>query len=270
MLNPIFNIINNIYKGLDPIGLGLPIHEHLNFNTLAVTGWHDWVDTRIMCGDLNNPANNSCITLWNHGTLYNYLTTAQQVKISSSSADDTLLGTGANVLLLYGLDANYNRITETIQLNGQTPVTSANSYIRVYQMEVIPATGLVGTGNKGNIYCYTGTASSGVPTNANSVLSMVNYNSTYSKGCNKSSQCTYTIPAGYFGIVRKLTTNIESGGSAEFSIWASPFKTNCPRIWTMYGAIQLYQANYINELCNPFVVPPKTDIEIRLNNGYKI
>ncbi len=59
--------------------------------------------------------------------------------IVSDSADDTLLGTGARTLFIEGLDLNGNTISETIDMDGLTNVTTVNSYNRVNDMKVLTA-----------------------------------------------------------------------------------------------------------------------------------
>ena len=67
---------------------------------------------------------------------YTYMTTAQQLKIVSSSTDDiATTGTGVRSLRLYGLDGDYNEITEDIATNGTTTVTTSLSYLRIFRVE---------------------------------------------------------------------------------------------------------------------------------------
>lgn len=90
---------------------------------------------------------------------------AYQLDISSSSANDTAAGTGARTIDVYGLDKDFNFIKETITLNGQTKVTTALSYRRVFEIVVVTAgTGFV---NAGDLYVVKagtgGTYTGGVP-----------------------------------------------------------------------------------------------------------
>jgi len=62
--------------------------------------------------------------------VYRMPTTATALEILSSSGDDTSAGTGARTVLVTGLDANFAEQTETVTMNGTTPVTLANTYIR--------------------------------------------------------------------------------------------------------------------------------------------
>jgi len=61
-------------------------------------------------------------TVWTQGGLYVYPASASTMYISSSSTADTSAGTGARTATVSGLDANFDEISETVSLNGQTGV----------------------------------------------------------------------------------------------------------------------------------------------------
>jgi len=117
-----------------------------------------------------------------------YPAAALQMTVSSSDANDTSAGTGARTVLITGLDANYAVISESVTLNGQTAVTTTNSFLRVNGLLVTTAgTGLA---NAGIIYIGTGTVTSGVPATIYNVIAI---------GYNNTTSSQYTIPAGYTG-----------------------------------------------------------------------
>ena len=121
-------------------------------------------------------------TIWAGPGIYVYPTAAVQMTISSSDVDDTAAGAGLQQVLINGLDANYNEISETIILNGQTPVTTVNSYFR------IQGTGMIGTAagasefNEGIIYIGVGTVTTGVPATIYNLIS-IGDNSSHSEEC---------------------------------------------------------------------------------------
>ena len=51
--------------------------------------------------------------------------------IESADADDTAAGAGARTVEVVGLDTNYVELTETVALNGTTPVALVNTYLRI-------------------------------------------------------------------------------------------------------------------------------------------
>lgn len=145
--------------------------------------------------------------LWNVGGLWTPITTAQTISIVSTSANDTAAGTGAQTAELRGLDASYNRVSETITLNGLTPVVSVNSYIFVSDLEILTT----GTGNT-NAGQITGTAS----TDATIQFRML-------AGEGRTQLSWYMIPAGYSAVCHGyfMSMNNTAAGAvirAEFQI----------------------------------------------------
>lgn len=129
-------------------------------------------------------------TIWDQGGLYSYLASASVIKVSSSNSNDTSSGTGARTVILYGLDADYNEISETITLNGQTEVNTTLSYLRVYRCQVTSA-GSSGTA-AGDIYFGTGNVTSGVPANIYAKIII---------GENQTLMGIYTVPSGHTGYI---------------------------------------------------------------------
>ena len=87
--------------------------------------------------------------LWGKGGLNIWPAAAAATEAVSSAAADAAAGTGARTVKVTGLDANWAVITETVILNGVTPVPMTNQFLRVQFMEVLT----VGSGgvNAGNV-----------------------------------------------------------------------------------------------------------------------
>lgn len=61
-------------------------------------------------------------------------TEAKQLRVRSTSADDTALSiTGAREIEIWGLNENYEEVSEVITLNGLTPVLTVKTFIRIYR-----------------------------------------------------------------------------------------------------------------------------------------
>jgi len=112
---------------------------------------------------------------------------ASVIKISSGSTDDVMTsGSGARTVKVSGVDANYNKITEIVELSGQTAVDTVASFRFVEELEVLTAgTGLA---NAGIIYAGVGTVTSGVPATKYCAMAV---------GINVSRQAFAVVPAGY-------------------------------------------------------------------------
>ena len=87
---------------------------------------------------------------------------AQTVDIVSDSTNDDVGGTGATSITIYGLDSSYDEVTEDISMDGTTPVTSVNSYLRLNRAVVVAAGDLgendgeitISQTTSGTVFCY--------------------------------------------------------------------------------------------------------------------
>ena len=208
----------------------------------------------------NNPTvGNSLETIWAEGGLYSYLSAATVLKVSSSSADDTSAGTGARTVQLYGLDADYNEINETVTLNGQTAVNTTKEFLRINRMIVRSA----GTGgsNAGVIYAGTGTVTAGVPANVYASVNGIN-------GSNQSLMALWTVPAGYTAYLFQY--DISNGTTS-----------NTPAVCKLILAVrpygEVFQSKDVKSLTTgmhveetfsiPQKITEKSDIEVRAESS---
>ena len=125
--------------------------------------------------------------VWDGGGDYPYILSATTLTMSSSDANDVnTTGTGAWQVMIYGLNSSYVEITETVNLNGTTGVTTSNSFFRVNRMAVITA----GSGgfNIGDLSLKNGVDTVG------KILS----------GFNKTQMAIYTVPAAKTLVIMKM------------------------------------------------------------------
>jgi hypothetical protein len=199
----------------------------------------------------NSDINGALETIWSRGGLYVYPTSAIQMKVSSSSANDAALGTGAQTVSVQGLDQNYNEVAETVTLTGQTEVLTTNTFIRVFRAFVITA-GSGGTA-AGTIYVGTGTVTAGVPATVYAEIAL---------GDNQTTMATWTVPAGYTFFVYRGTFSAASNNVSQYILGKFMFRPlggvfrNAADVTVNTGAIQ-----YDFEL--PLALPEKSDIEAR-------
>jgi hypothetical protein len=201
---------------------------------------------------INGDVGTSVETVWAQGGTYVYPAAATVMKISSSSANDAAAGTGARTISIAGLDANYNEISETVILNGQTEVNTVNSYLRISRMFV--ATAGSGATAVGTIYAGTGTVTSGVPAN---IFGMIAINA------NQTQMAFWTVPAGY---TLYLMGVFYTSGNATANAW-----TNFQLIQRPLGGVFRQQSStrtagsgdFVLDFHTPISFAEKTDIEIR-------
>ena len=146
---------------------------------------------------------------------YTYSSTADIGLISSSSASDT------GDIEIQGLDSDFNLVTQTITLNGQTDVdisaVGGTDLIRVFRMKNVGTSDFVGV-----IYLRTNGSgqSGGVPSTANTVRAIVN------GGNNQTLMAVYTIPAGKTGYMRDwyaATSGGNKDSNYKIRVYARPF-----------------------------------------------
>jgi hypothetical protein len=202
----------------------------------------------------NNPAvANSVETVWSEGGLYSYLSAATVLKVSSSSTNDASAGTGARTVELFGLDGDYNEISETVTLNGQTAVNTTQSYLRINRMIVRSAGS--GEANAGNIYAGTGTVTTGVPANKYATIAV---------GDNQTLMGLWTVPAGYTAYL--LQYDVSNGTTSntpavcKLSLVARPHG----EVFQVKDVKSLTTGMHIeNGLVIPIKFTEKTDFEAR-------
>jgi hypothetical protein len=125
------------------------------------------------------------------GALFNYLpTSAIQLAVTSTSANDTGAGTGAQTGKVTYLDDDGFEGTETFTFNGQTPVVLTALMKRVQRVEV--ETAGTGESNEGQIYIYDAadTATAGVPSDLTTIMNGI------TPDHNQTTSGIYTVPTG--------------------------------------------------------------------------
>lgn len=194
-------------------------------------------------------------TIWDGAanTNANVPASALAINVSSDDAADTAAGTGARTVQLFGLDADYAEVNETVTLNGVTPVTTTQTFLRLNRMAVLTA----GSGgvNAGPIYGYTGADTAGVPDDNDLIYSII----TATK--NQTLQCNYTIPANKSGLVYSIACT--SFADLVTSIQCRLVMRPLNQVWqTKYQSV-IFGAAWSQSFQTPLLAPAKTDVEMR-------
>jgi len=190
-------------------------------------------------------------TIWAYGGLYSYPLIAAIMTLSSSNTNDYATGTGAQSVRIYGLDANYNEVTEDLTLHATDGLLGVNtilSYLRVFRIYVLTA-GSADTA-AGNLYMGTGAIVAGEPTNVYGMAPL---------GHNQTLQTVYTIPAGKTGYILRWNMSVNSGKIADVDL-----KIRAPgEVFATKMSVNIYQTAYTQEFSLPFPLPEKVDLEMR-------
>lgn len=196
--------------------------------------------------------NNALCDLWDGPTCtYVFPAAAQQMAFVSSSASDTLAGTGVQKMHIHYLDGNYTPQQETVTLNGTTPVlTVATNILRINSVH----SWQVGTGgaSAGNI-SLTNTAGT------------VTYGY-MGAGLNTARQAIYTVPSGVNGYISHWQASSGAASGSHFtSIWmrtTSHAGVLLPGVFLVADEIGSLNNGFGITLPIPIRVPPMTDVKM--------
>lgn len=180
--------------------------------------------------------------IWDGTGNVTLLTSAETLDVVSTSASDDLAGIGTRTLFLQGLDANYLEIGEVIVLDGLTPVTSTNSFLRINT--VIGVTAGSNELNVGDID-ITGTSS------GTQVAFIV-------VGTNSAQQAHFSVPDNQVFFFKSASTSTPRSTNAEISNFVRFFGGALVSV----GGASIFQNTVFVELSGS-VVPPKADVMFR-------
>lgn len=140
---------------------------------------------------------------------YTYSTTAAIDTISSSDNTDT------QTIEIQGLDGDYNPVTQTVTLTGQTQATMGTPLLRVFRMKNTGTTDISGT-----VYCYENvTSTAGVPDTLSNTRSVILGSN------NQTLMAIYTVPAGKTAYMTKwdvFSAGASRSADYEISLVARP------------------------------------------------
>lgn len=196
-------------------------------------------------------------TIWQHGGIYQYLTTASQIFVYSASAEDGVGQIGAIKVTVQGLDENYNIISEELTVNG---AGSAATFLRVYRAFITDA-GSAGY-NKGNLIISTQASGAGT------VLADIGGDGTGVNfiGYGQTMLALYTVPAGKTAYVTQWTI-----GNGNYNTSTSAFlRTRLPVngfVMTTSDTMSVSGGFHVKNYSIPLKFAEKTDIEVQAFNG---
>jgi len=192
---------------------------------------------------------------------YQYSTTADIGLLCSSSASDT------GDIEIQVLDSNYELVTYTVTLNGQTDVdvsaVGGTDGIRVFRMKNVGSSDFVG-----DVYIRQNgtTQTAGVPDTATSVRAVVR------NGNNQTEMAVYTIPAGKTGYMRDWyasTAGAKRDSAHTIKVLARPFGQVFQLKHT--SNIDVNGTSYLqHKYIEPEVFAEKTDIEMKMDTDQDI
>lgn len=192
----------------------------------------------------NQSFTSTAIDLWETGGTRTLPTSAATVSVvSTDTADDgNPVGTGARTVLIEGLDASYAAATETVTMDGTTPVVSAASFLRINRLTVV-------TFGSANAAVGTITASIGG-----------NVQAQITAGLNQSKLSQYTVPAGKTAAIVRIFANSGSGDDVRHTLQTKTVSGP----WIVCRELETIATHISAELVIPILVSATGEIRIRV------
>ena len=173
------------------------------------------------------------IPVWENATDYTFPVAAMTMYLSGSNGDTASI-------LITGLDGSYNVITETVVLNGTTPVPTTKNFLRINSMSV-------------SVGSATNPAGAVILTNSGGTVTYAKINA----GVGRTQSAIYTVPAGYTYYLQRVNIYTSLNGN-NFATYQN--KTISPA-----GVVQLTQQapfaiSYESRRIMPRPILEKTDV----------
>lgn len=182
----------------------------------------------------------SDICVWENAAPYVFPTSAVIMSVVSTSAVDD---TGTAKVLITGLDANHDVLTEIVNLDGTTSVTTVNAFLHINNVRLIEA----GAGQKSNV----------------GTITVTNNGTTYAKilpSVGQTQMSQYTVPNGYsFYLTRVNSYAQQDGGSGNFNTYSVQASNAVSYSVLQAPYFQVYEAMRVG----PFKYTEKTSIQWR-------
>lgn len=182
--------------------------------------------------------------IWDGQDTYTYLTAAEKLKIQGG-VNDTNGGTGAWTVRLFGLDGDYNNITEDVTMNGVAFVETTQTFLRIYRAFVLTA-GSAGT-NVAAIDAYQ---------NDETTLQL-----RIKAAYGQTLHALWTVPNGK----RMYITSWYSSTNLAKAVETNLFIRTIGGAWRVQSNIHHLDGVYKMEFEYPLVLEAKTDIAVRGN-----
>lgn len=187
--------------------------------------------------------------VWSVGGAYPWMTAATSLEVVSTSASDAAAGVGARTILIAGLDINYVEVSQTITLNGLTPVVVPTQLFRINSILIMSAGATkVNVGDINIRDAGAGTVRGQVPV-----------------GFGISRQAVYTVPAGNTLSVHSILFAQTRSGGVERNVTMATLFQSPNGFYRMPLEISVSQLTPYRHDGDPgIILAEKTDFAIRV------
>jgi hypothetical protein len=219
---------------------------HPDISYVSVFGYNPDVDATAASEDI-----------WNGGGVYTgFPEETETLTITSSSDEDTLTtGTGAWTLRLFGRDANYNTVIESINLDGTSGVTTVNQFHRLSFAQVRLS---------GSAQRNVGTITMRHTSTTDNIFAIMPV------GESRTKLGVYTVPANRSAIFKVYRGSVSnSTGSAARARLSIQTKEPATNTWEEKRSVWLKTTASTSEvrLEGGILLPTGTDVVARIREG---
>ena len=186
----------------------------------------------------NRVVGTSFETLWNDGGDYVFPTSAVTMDLVSTSTSDTMS------VLVKGLDANYNEISETVTLTGTVAVTTSASFLRINSAIILSGSNVGGItiSNGGTTYGFI------------------------EAELGTTQSCIYTVPADRSLYLFRIDFNSATVNPNKYLTVRNKLRSDAGRILHVAEAtFATSQVSYDRQV--PFKITEKTDFQFQAKSS---
>jgi len=186
----------------------------VNYNDIDFANGHIGGKLSSLFFGRNGTVGTSYEDIWSYGGDYNFLLGATTLDIMSMNDEDDSTGLGARSILINGLDASCNELSEVVALTGSGTVTTTNSYLRLQSAYV--ATCGTNRGSNYNDICIQSTGSAlkvGCIGGGYGTIDTANY------GIGRTQLGIYTVPSGKTLYITSMYVNVDNAKIADMGLY---------------------------------------------------
>lgn len=187
--------------------------------------------------------------VWSGGGVYPWMTSATSLEMVSTSAADSAAGTGARTVVWQQLDTGYAEFTQSVTLNGLTPVALPRQAFR-NQAGLITSAGS-GKTNAGDIILRDaggGTVRAIIPA-----------------GYGITRQSIFTVPAGFTLSINSTLFAITKAGGVDKNVTMTNYIQSPAGFYRMPLEVSISQtAPYRHDGLPGIILAEKTDFALRV------
>lgn len=197
-----------------------------------------WDQRAVNIFGFNTAVDTAFETLWNDGATYAFPSAAVAMDLVSTSASDAM------DVLVSGLDASYNEISETVTLTGTSAVTTTASFLRINSAIILSGqnAGDISISNGGTTYAFIGTS------------------------IGTTQACIYTVPAGHSLYIFRIDFNSATVNPNKYLTVRNKLATHTGRVLHVAEAtFAVSQVSYDRQV--PFKIAEKTDFEFQAKSS---